>query len=198
MLSRRACNYIEAKYGLIPTSPGQGTAAKHPTQSETRKAPPRRPLGGPRRRSGRRREPARLVLRRRVRSAAAAAHDLEDFFARLRADGVLVRPRLSERKPGQVTGYAVALTGDTDRDGNPIYFGGGKLAADLTLPKLQRRWQLAAAAHAARPRPSRPTRPAGQQRARKAPAAGRRVLSDAERAQVWEHAIAAAAAPPGR
>ena len=112
----------------------------------------------------------------------------------LRADGVLVRPRLSERNPGQVTGYAVALTGDTDRDGNPIYFGGGKLAADLTLPKLQRRWQLAAAADAARPRPEstdQTGRPAAGEEP--APAAGRRVLSDAERAQVWEHAIAAAA-----
>ena len=33
--------------------------------------------------------------------------------------GVLVRKRFSTRNPGEVTGYAVALTGDTTRDGWP-------------------------------------------------------------------------------
>ena len=115
-LSRQACTYIEAKYGLVATSPPVGTAAAHPSQGETLQDDANRaathasallPARG-------RREPARVVLRRRVRTAAAGAQDLDDFFARLRADRVLVRPRLSERTPGQVTGYAVALTGDTD------------------------------------------------------------------------------------
>ena len=53
---------------------------------------------------------------------------------------MLVRKRFSARNPGQVTGYAVALPGDTAKDGGPVWYGGGKLAADLTLPKLRRRW----------------------------------------------------------
>jgi hypothetical protein len=53
---------------------------------------------------------------------------------------VLVRTRHSTRAPGQLTGYAVALPGDTTRAGDPVWYGGGKLAADLTLPKLRRRW----------------------------------------------------------
>jgi hypothetical protein len=53
---------------------------------------------------------------------------------------VLVRKRFSARDPGQVTGYAVALPGDTARDGGPVWYGGGKLAADLTWPKLRQRW----------------------------------------------------------
>ena len=53
---------------------------------------------------------------------------------------MLVRTRISTRDPGQVTGYAVALAGDTARTGGPVWFGGGKLAADLTLPKLRCRW----------------------------------------------------------
>ena len=53
---------------------------------------------------------------------------------------MLVRIRISTRDPGQVTGYAVALDGDTVRTGGPVWFGGGKLAADLTLPKLRCRW----------------------------------------------------------
>ena len=41
----------------------------------------------------------------------------------------------------QVTGYAVALPGDITTAGSPVWYGGGKLAADLTLPKLRRRWR---------------------------------------------------------
>jgi hypothetical protein len=54
---------------------------------------------------------------------------------------VLVRKRLSARNPAEVTGYAVALPGDAARYGGPVWFGGGRLAADLTLPKLRRRWE---------------------------------------------------------
>ena len=64
----------------------------------------------------------------------------QDFFARLRQSGVLVRTRHSTRDPAQLTGYAVALPGDTTKAGDPVWYGGGKLAADLTLPKLRRRW----------------------------------------------------------
>ena len=49
---------------------------------------------------------------------------------------MLVRLRYSTTNPGQVTGYAVALPGDTTRNGEPVWYGGGKLAADLSWPKL--------------------------------------------------------------
>ena len=42
--------------------------------------------------------------------------------------------------PGRVTGYAVGLPQHAGKDGHPIWYGGGKLAADLTLPKLRTRW----------------------------------------------------------
>ena len=58
----------------------------------------------------------------------------------MRQSGVLVRTRHSTRDPAQLTGYAVALPGDITRAGDPVWYGGGKLAADLTLPKLRRRW----------------------------------------------------------
>ena len=48
---------------------------------------------------------------------------------------MLVRKRFSITNPGQVTGYSVALPGDTAKDGGPVWYGGGKLAADLTWPK---------------------------------------------------------------
>jgi len=45
--------------------------------------------------------------------------------------------------PGEITGYAVALPEAVDPGGQPVFYGGGKLAADLTLPKLRRRWDPA-------------------------------------------------------
>jgi hypothetical protein len=56
---------------------------------------------------------------------------------------VLVRLRFSETSPGQVTGYAVGLPGHDGGDGEPFWYGGGRLSAALTLPKLRRRWDPA-------------------------------------------------------
>src|ERR1019366_5816334 len=75
--------------------------------------------------------------------AAEQARDEAGFFARLREDGVLVRLRFSETSPGQVTGYAVGLPGHDGSDGAPLWYGGGRLAAELTLPRLRRRWDQA-------------------------------------------------------
>jgi hypothetical protein len=83
---------------------------------------------------------ARAVLRTRIVDAAEQAAGEAEFFARLRRSGVLVRLRFSETHPGQVTGYAVTLTGHATRDGTLRWYGGGRLAADLTLPRLRHRW----------------------------------------------------------
>jgi hypothetical protein len=116
-----------------------------------------------------------------------------------------VRERLSERNPGEVTGYAVALAGSTDAGGKPVYFGGGKLAADLTLPKLRRRWEVAVPAGgkpAAGQGGSGPGagRTAGSASTTRAAAGGggpagdgRHRVTPEERARIWEQATAAAA-----
>ena len=129
---REACLAAEERYGLRRTAPGDRTAASRPSRAESEKAA-RRGLN----------EAPRVTLRRQVSTAAAAAASEQEFFARLRHSGVLVRTRHSTRNPGQVTGYAVALPGDTTKAGAPVWYGGGKLAADLTLPKLRRRWGAA-------------------------------------------------------
>lgn len=59
--------------------------------------------------------------------------------------GVIVKLRHSQQDNNQITGYAVALADATTAGGDPIFYSGGKLAADLTLPKLRHRWQSAAA-----------------------------------------------------
>ena len=120
------------KYGLRSTSPADRTAPKYPTRAENEKTT-RRGLD----------EAPRVTLRRAVNLAAASSATAEEFFARLEAAGITVRQRYSTKNPGQVTGYAVALNGDVNKDGKPVWYSGGKLAADLTWPKLALRWHPA-------------------------------------------------------
>jgi hypothetical protein len=124
-----ACRWAEDTYGLTRTAPRDRTAAPAPTRAEREKAG-----------RTRRREPARTTLRRQVRLAAAEAATADEFLHRLSAAGVLVRPRRSELDDTTVTGYAVALPSDRGRDGQPVWFGGGKLAPDLSWPRLSTRW----------------------------------------------------------
>jgi hypothetical protein len=127
--ARTACQSIEQQFGLTTTAPADRTAAVRPTRAEAEQA---------RRRAGK--EPRMVTLRRLVQEAAAAAVGEQDFFARLRDAGALIRERRSTTDHDQVTGYAVALPSQ-ERAGDPVWFGGGKLAPDLTLPRLRRRWE---------------------------------------------------------
>jgi len=112
---------------------------------------------------------------------------VEAFFARLRDVGLMVRERRSELD-GALTGYAVALAGQGGERGVPVFYSGGKLAADLTLPKLAARWAPARqTADAGVPGPGRETGRAGTR-----PAAGDGGLSAEQRAAVWAQAIDAA------
>jgi hypothetical protein len=156
---RAACLAAEQQYGLRSTAPADRTAARRPTRAESEKAA-RRGLE----------EAPRITLRRQVTTAAASANSEDEFFARLGQAGVLVRKRLSVTNPGQVTGYSVALPGDTAKDSGPVWYGGGKLAADLTWPKLRQRWT-----------PDRAT-------------PGRPDLTAQERNAIWEDATRTAAA----
>ena len=150
---RAACIAAEQRYGLRSTAPADRTTARRPTRAENEKAA-RRGLD----------EAPRITLRRQVATAAAAANGEQEFFTCLGQAGILVRERFSVKNPGQVTGYSVALPGDTAKDGGPVWYSGGKLAADLTWPKLRQRWV-----------PSRST-----------PGADR--LTAEERNAIWDHA----------
>jgi hypothetical protein len=138
---REACQAAEQRLGLQATAPADRTAARRPSRAETERAAR---LGWT--------EAPRVTLRREVCAGAAAASTEQEFFARLRETGVLVRQRASTRNPGEITGYAVGLAHHANQDGTVVWYGGGKLAADLTLPKLRQRW---APRTEAAPRPAR-------------------------------------------
>jgi hypothetical protein len=127
--SQAAARDLEERYGLYRVGPVDRTSHRRPTAAEQNKT----------QRQGRSEIP-RDRLRRDVRAAAAAAVDETEFFTGLRAAGVLVRLRHSTTNPNEVTGYAVGLPDHHTTVGDTVWYGGGRLAPDLTLPQLRRRW----------------------------------------------------------
>ncbi|MBV6695584.1 mobilization protein [Kitasatospora aureofaciens] len=120
------CRKIEKEWGLRELKPGDGTAAKEPTNREKHKA---QRQGQP--------DTSRQQLRDAVRQALAGAASEAEFFARLEKAGVLVNRKVGPS--GDTLGYSVALVGERDAAGEPVWFGGYKLAPDLTLPKIRKR-----------------------------------------------------------
>ncbi|MFJ9679374.1 relaxase/mobilization nuclease domain-containing protein [Streptomyces sp. NPDC101194] len=132
------CRRIEREMGLRRLNAGDGTAAKNPSSAEKFKAE----------RTGRP-ETSRETLREAVRRAVAGAASEEEFFTRLREAGV--RVKLRHAPSGDALGYNVALPGDRNRDAEPVWYPGSKLAPDLSLPKIRRRLASGAAERTATP-----------------------------------------------
>jgi hypothetical protein len=122
------CADMERRYGL---SAVEGRAKKMTmpglTRAEVEKT----------RRTGRA-ETERAELARVVRAAATMAGSEAEFVRLLRGAGVAARPRYDRVGGHRVVGYAVAEE-PSDR-GVAVFFGGGKLARDLSLPALRDRW----------------------------------------------------------
>lgn len=119
-----ACRQIEKDYGLRRLGKGDRTAARRPTQGEIHKATR---LGWE--------QTSREWLQARIRAAIPHATTAEELLAYLQADGVEVKPR---RGPsGDLLGYSVGRPGDLNKDGEQVFHPGGKIAPDLSLPKLK-------------------------------------------------------------
>ncbi|KOU63678.1 mobilization protein [Streptomyces sp. WM4235] len=125
--SQAEARLIEADYGLRRLKAGDGTAAQRPTSAERHKADRHRQERTP-----------REELRESVRRAAAGAQSEEEFFDRLTHAGLLVKRRVAPS--GDLLGYTVALPDDRNRNGEPVFYSGSKLAPDLSLPRIRERW----------------------------------------------------------
>ena len=106
----------------------------------------------------------RYLLALRVRGCAAAASDEAEFVRRMRRAGLLVRARFADGRGDVVTGYSVAAR--PEHGERPIWYGGGHLGRDLSLPRLRKDWpdspegaNAAAAEWAAARRGRRPVAP---------------------------------------
>ncbi|WP_435605293.1 relaxase/mobilization nuclease domain-containing protein [Streptomyces ardesiacus] len=118
---------IEKEYGLQQIVRGDRTAAKRPTRAETEKAL----------RTGTT-QTSRERLRTTVRQLVSIAASPEEFLHMLDGvEGVLVD--VQHFPSGDVRGYKVAVGGDTNAAGEPIWFSGAKLAPDLSHPKIAER-----------------------------------------------------------
>ena len=84
---------------------------------------------------------SRQTLERIVRACATASRDESEFIRWLHDEGVQVRPRYAEGGTDVVVGYSVRLPGADDGPRRSVWYGGGRLARDLTLPALRRGWR---------------------------------------------------------
>lgn len=140
------CRGIEKDYGLRRLNKGDRTGTRAPTQAEMHKASR---LGWE--------QSSRAWLQDRIRAAIPHATSAEDLLAYLEASGVAVKPR---RGPsGDLLGYAVGRPGDLSKAGEQIYHPGGKIAPDLTLPKLKARLETSSPEEHPTARRNRPGTP---------------------------------------
>ncbi|MGW3201945.1 relaxase/mobilization nuclease domain-containing protein [Streptomyces sp. NPDC001118] len=124
---RPVCNEFEQRWGLKPTAPADRTGHRRPERGETEKAT-RKNLA----------EPPRETLRREAYTAAAKSSNPAEFFAALRDAGLIVEARTG--RSGEPTGYKVGRPEWRTKEGALIWYSGGRLAPDLSLPQLKQRW----------------------------------------------------------
>ncbi|KRE61787.1 hypothetical protein ASG92_20595 [Arthrobacter sp. Soil736] len=124
--SQRVCAALEEKYGLRVGRGEHAERGYHPKEQAAARAQGLAEL-------------PRETLQRSVRAASTASVDEAEFVRRLRGTGVLIRPRFAQGSTTVVEGYSVALK-PASRSDKPVWFGGGKLARDLTLPRLRSGW----------------------------------------------------------
>lgn len=83
-------------------------------------------------------EQPRFELARFIRASGAGAQSEGEYVRRLRGNGLLVRPYYAKGSTTQVAGYSVAMK--PVHGERPIWYGGGTLAKDLSLPSLRASW----------------------------------------------------------
>ncbi|GAA2490468.1 relaxase/mobilization nuclease domain-containing protein [Actinocorallia cavernae] len=121
------CRKIEAEFGLRRLKSGDLTAPRTPTSAERTKAE----------RQGQT-VTARHWLREQAYAVAAAVHNEADYFTVLQSLGIKVKTRLGP-ETGDVIGYSLAAPGDTNAAAEPVWYGGSKLAPDLSINRLRER-----------------------------------------------------------
>jgi len=135
--AQEACRKLEQEFGLRQVEGrgrGAGERGVKPAELAARRPNRTRDLAEQLPTS----HTARRRLERVVRACATAATDEHDFVSRLRSEGLLVRPRFEQGGINDIVGYSVAIR-PTDQ-AKPVWFGGGRLSRELTLPRLRAAW----------------------------------------------------------
>lgn len=127
--AQKACNMLEHRYGLLVVESrerGRGSRCDSAAAQNAAK------------RAGASRTD-RAVLEERLRAAATAAASEADFVRRARRLGVRLHPRFARGRTDVVVGYSAALR--TEDGQQTRWWGGGRIARDLTLTQLRTRWE---------------------------------------------------------
>ncbi|WP_411145840.1 relaxase/mobilization nuclease domain-containing protein [Streptomyces sp. x-80] len=141
-----ACRKIEKDYGLRQLKKGDRAGTRRPTQAEMHKA---ERLGWE--------QPAQEWLEERIRAAIPHATSAEELLAYLEADGVLLKVKYGPS--GDPLGYAAGRPGDLNGKREQIFHPGGRIAPDLTLPKLKARLETSTPEEHPTARRNQPTTP---------------------------------------
>ena len=138
--AQNACRELEQRFGLhrveARTRQAGSRALKHGEL-----AADRRRGRGVGERGGLAERSSRQTLERIVRACATASRHEAEFVRQLREQGVQARPRYAEGGTSEVVGYSVRLPDTGHGPHGSVWYGGGRLARDLTLPALRRSWQ---------------------------------------------------------
>ncbi len=127
--AQRACNTLEHRYGLLVVESRERGRGSRCDSAAAQNAAAR--AGASR--------TDRAVLEERLRAAATAAASEADFVRRARRLGVRLHPRFARGRTDVVVGYSAALR--TERGQQTRWWGGGRIARDLTLTQLRTRWE---------------------------------------------------------
>ena len=127
--AQKACNVLEHRYGLLVVESREHARGSRCDSAAAQNAA---------KRAGTSRTD-RAVLEERLRAAATAAASEADFVRRARRLGVRLHPRFASWRIDIVVGYSAALR--TENGQQTRWWGGGRIARDLTLTQLRTRWQ---------------------------------------------------------
>ena len=127
--AQKACNVLEHRYGLLVVESREHARGSRCDSAAAQNAA---------KRAGTSRTD-RAVLEERLRAAATAAASEADFVRQARRLGVRLHPRFASGRIDIVVGYSAALR--TENGQQTRWWGGGRIARDLTLTQLRTRWQ---------------------------------------------------------
>ncbi|WP_019146623.1 relaxase/mobilization nuclease domain-containing protein [Aeromicrobium massiliense] len=124
--AQEACRSIERKYGLAAVAGREaGLGARGAKPAELAQA---ERAGMP--------HTAPVELAHRIRSAAVASQSEDEWIRRVRKAGVVLKPYYAKGTTDVVTGYKAALKPE-DYNERLVFYGGGRLGKDLSLPRVR-------------------------------------------------------------
>lgn len=131
--ARTVCQELEAEWGLTVTAGADRTAHRAVTRGETERATREgRPV------------PVRVRMEAEVRAAAVVSSSFAEMQRVLAARGIIAT-EVHKGESGKAFGVTFTDPTYLTKDGQPVRYSGKALAPDLTLPKLQARWDAVAA-----------------------------------------------------